>query len=414
MSTKIMETKLKRVISLPLTIFYGLGTIIGGGIYALTGKVAAEAGMHAPVSFAVAALLASITAFSYAELVARHPHSSGEAHYVHSAFGHESFTKLIGWLVVLVGVVSTAALSTAASGFLLDIVPFSKHFLTIIVVVALGGLAVWGISQSVIAVSIATLIEIGGLVFIVVSSGDAIQSLPQRWHELTPALNIDNLAVWSGIAGGAFIAFYAFIGFEDMVNIAEEVKNVRRNMPIAIITCIVVTLVFYVSVSTVSVLSVEPEILGKSNTPLTEVLKHNQSAIPPLAMTLISLIAVVNGALVQIIMASRVIYGMAGMKHAPTFFRKVSIRTRTPIRATLFVVGFVLILALFIDLTTLAKATSAIILFVFISINAALVKIKRTEKIAPEGVPIYPIWLPYLGAVSSVAMLVIGIYTYDW
>ena len=401
--------KLKRTITLPFIIFYGLGTMVGGGIYALTGKVAGEASMHAPIAFAIAAILALITAFSYAELVARHPYSSGEARYVHNAFGKEWFTKTIGWLVVFMGVVSSAALSTAAAGFLLDITPFSEYFLTFTIVFILGGIALWGISESVVVVAIITIIEVGGLLFVIVTSGDAIQTLPMRWHEIIPSLNIDNIAVWAGISSGAFLAFYAFIGFEDMVNVAEEVKGVKRNMPIAILTCILLTLFLYISISLVSVLSVTPEILGKSNTPLAEILKHNGSNMPPLLMTLISLLAVINGALVQIIMASRVIYGMASADRAPSFFKKISSDTHTPIRATILAISMVLLLALFMDLTTLAKTTSTIILFVFASINAALLEIKSNEKDVPDDVPNYPIWLPWLGLITCVGMLGIGL-----
>lgn len=405
------KVKLKRTVSLPFIIFYGLGTMIGGGIYALTGKVAGEAGMYAPLSFAVAALLAMITSFSYAEMVARFPHSSGESRYVHHAFGLPWFTRLIGFLVVFMGVTSSAALSTAAVGFILDIAIFPEYLLTIIIVLFLGSLAAWGISESVLVVSIITLIEVLGLLFVILTAGEGtLIELNDRWHELMPSFSMKELVVWSSIFGGAFMAFYAFIGFEDMVSLAEEVKNVRRNMPVAIITCILITLILYISISVVGVFSGSPTELAESNTPLAEILRRNDVSTSPLLMILISLLAVLNGALVQIIMASRIMYGMAKSGNAPSFLNVVSDTTHTPIRSTILSVTFVLTLAIFFDLTTLVKATSAIILFVFSSINFALLKIKITEKERPKDLVYYPIWLSFLGLVTCVSMLVIGLF----
>ena len=125
---------LKRTISLPFVIFYGLGTMVGGGIYALTGEVAGLAGMYAPMAFLIAASLALITAFSYAELVTHLPFSSGEAHYIQYAFAKENLTKLIGWMVVFMGVTSAAMLTNAATGFVLDMVALPKTAVIIVLV----------------------------------------------------------------------------------------------------------------------------------------------------------------------------------------------------------------------------------------------------------------------------------------
>ncbi|PCI55528.1 MAG: amino acid permease [Alphaproteobacteria bacterium] len=377
---------LKRSISLPLLILYGLGTMIGGGIYALTGKVIGVAGMYAPIAFALSAFLALITAFSYAEMAARFPLSAGEVRYVNAAFSRKNFATLIGWLVIFMAVVSAAALASATAGFIQDFINLPEGPLTAVIVLTLGLVAAWGITQSVALVTIITLIEIGGLLLIVFTGRHDLATLDTRWTELIPQqAELHDFVLWSSILSGAFLAFYAFIGFEDMVNVAEEVKDVQRAMPRAIIICIVLTLIMYVLVALVAVLSVPLADLAQSNTPMAVIMDHNGEGIPPYLMGLISILATVNGALVQIIMGARVLYGMGKGGEAPVLFGRVHHKTQTPLQATSFVIVAALILALLFDLGVLARVTSTIILFVFAVVNAALLKIKWTEDVPPQG-----------------------------
>ena len=402
--------ELKRSVSLPFIIFYGLGTMVGGGVYALIGKVAGESGYFAPLAFALAALIALISAFSYAELVAKYPYSSGEAHYIQNAFKQPWLTQIVAWAVVMMGVVSAAALTTAAAGFLGVYLTIPKFILIALTVLFLAAFAIWGIKQSVWFVSLATWVSVGGLVFVIFTADTAWSVLPARWPTLIPSSEALNAVFWLSVVNGAFLAFYAFVGFEDMVNIAEEVKDVKRTMPIAIIVCIFLTFLLYVLVSTVSVLSATPEALSQSQSPLALIVKNNNSFMPPWLMTSISLMAVINSALVQIIMASRVIYGMAKLDRAPKIFENISEKTQTPIQATLLSAAIVLILALAFNLTLLAKITSTLIFFVFTLVNAALIKIKLTEKFKPINLPSYPIIFPILGLLSAFSMMCVGIY----
>lgn len=404
------ESELKRSISLPFLIFYGLGTMIGGGIYALTGKVAGISGMYGPIAFAFSAFLALITAFSYAELSARFPLSAGEVHYVNAAFNRKRFSSLIGWLIVFTGILSSAALAHATAGFIQDFIDLPTLFLTTAIILILGLVAVWGITEAVVVVTLITLIEIGGLLLIVVTGWDNLLTLDTRWSELVPPAGLDTFAIWSTIFSGAFLAFYAFIGFEDMVNVAEEVKDVRRSMPFAIIVCIITTLIIYVLVSLVAVLSVPPDQLAQSNTPLAMIMDHNGASVPPWLMGLISMLATVNGVLVQMIMGSRVLYGMAKGGEAPLWFSKVHSRTQTPLRATGLVIAVVLIFALLSDLTTLAKVASAITLLVFASVNAALLKMKWSGEARPHDLFTVPFILPLSGFIICSAMLIFAIW----
>ena len=335
----------------------------------------------------------------------RFPLSAGEVRYINAAFSKKWFATLAGWLIIFTGIVSSAALTNATAGFIQDFVDLPHFAVTCGIVIFLGLVAAWGITQSVALVTAITLIEIGGLLLIIHTGADNLAALPERWHELLPTENFPDFLIWGSILSGAFLAFYAFIGFEDMVNIAEEVKDVHRNMPYAIIICIVLTLVFYVLVSLVAVLSVAPQELAQSNTPLATIMEKTSSAVPSYVIALISMLATVNGALVQLIMGARVLYGMAKGGEAPKIFASINSKTCTPLPATGFVIVIVLIAALLFDLPTLAKITSAIILFIFACVNAALLKIKSTESTAPVGMFTTPWWLPLIGLVVCIIML---------
>jgi len=401
---------LKRSISLPFLIFYGLGTMIGGGIYALTGKIAGVAGFYAPTAFALSALLAMVTAFSYAELAARFPFSAGEVRYVSAAFARKKFAALIGWLIVFTGIVSAAALANATAGFIQDFADWPLLAVSVAIVLILGCVAAWGITESVAVITIITLIEVAGLMLVIATGWPDLATLGSRWPEFVPPVNFYELAVWGTVFSGAVLAFYAFIGFEDMVNVAEEVKDVRHTMPLAIIICIVLTLIIYVLVSLVAVMAVPPAELAQSNTPMAMIMQAHNAAIPPYLMGAISLLATVNGVLVQMIMGTRVLYGMAKTEKAPGIFSHINAHTRTPLYATAFVVVAVLVFTLLSDLTTLAKAASMIILFVFTAVNAALLKLKWAGEARPDHVFTVPFFVPLAGMLISAAMLVFSLW----
>jgi len=394
------KVELKRALNLAFLTFYGLGTILGAGIYVLVGKVAGIAGLYAPVAFLVAGVVAAVTAFSYAELASRLPKSAGEAVYVQEGFGARSLSTAVGLLLVLSGLVSSATLANGFVGYFEVFVELPAWLVITLLVAALGGLATWGIAESVIAATVATLIEIAGLVLIVAVSVDSLATFPARLPELLPPFET---AAWAGIAAAAFLAFYAFIGFEDMVNVAEEVKDPRRTLPRAIILAMAISTALYLLVATAAVLALPLTELASTDAPLA-LMFERATGRAPLAIAAISLFAVVNGALVQIIMGARVLYGMSEAGWLPRWFGRVHARRRTPHHATVFMTCAVLLLALGLPLVTLAKATSFTILIVFALIHAALLRIKRRDP-APPGVRTYPVWIPAAGCALTVAML---------
>lgn len=399
-------TTLNRTLSLPLITFYGLGTIIGAGIYVLIGVVASKAGMFSPLAFLLAAFIAGFTAFSYAELTSRLPRSAGEAVYFQEAFGKRWLSSGIGWSVVAIGLVSAATIANGFVGYLEIFIQIPNWLAITCLVISLGLIAAIGISQSVWLATVITLIEIGGLIYVLVVAGDNFSQLPERLPELIPSLNA---STWNGIFIGAFLAFYAFIGFEDMVNVAEEVKDAPRTLPKAIILALIISTILYLAIALVAVLALPINDLAASNAPLALIVEKNVDASgnkATLFISAISLIAVVNGALIQIIMASRVLYGMGNTGLAHHMFAEVHPRTRTPLFATGLTVLAVLVLALWLPLVTLAQITSFITLTIFAGVNLALIKLKLHTPNVP-GTVHYPLWVPIIGASLSIIFLVI-------
>ena len=244
------------------------------------------------------------------------------------------------------------------------------------------------------------MIEIAGLIIIIWAGREALDSVPENLDTLLPPLQS---SVGIGILLGAFLAFFAFIGFEDMVNVAEEVKNPQRTLPIAILLALFIATFIYAAVSLVAVLTLDQSTLSASKAPLADVLAASSDMNPGIISS-ISLFAVINGALIQIIMASRIFYGMANRGWLWRGLAHINSRTQTPVTATSLVIVIVLILALWIPLETLAKITSFLVLTVFALVNMALVAIKRSKP-TPEGVLNVSMWVPATGAVTSIALI---------
>ena len=403
------DAGLRRVLSPPMLILYGLGTTIGAGIYALIGEVAASAGVYAPVSFLVAAALAGLSGLSFAELGARFPTSAGEARYVRAGLDSDLLALVVGVMVIASGVVSSAAVTNGFAGYFTELTGASRVAGVVGVVLVMGALAAWGIGQSVGVAAALTLIEAGGLLLVIWAGSTVLVDPPggplPSFGEFMPPFEF---AAWSGIFVGSFLAFFAFVGFEDMVNVAEEVKDVTRVMPRAIIITLVVTVVLYVVLALVAVRSVPVADLAASAAPLALVYER-ATGWSPVPISVVAVLATVNGALIQIVMASRVLYGLAKQKQVPAAFGRVHPRTQTPVLATLVISAIVLVLALAFRTAPLAQATSFIVLCIFALVNLALWRLKRHAP-APKGVPDIPAWVPvtgfYVSAVFAGAELV--------
>jgi amino acid transporter len=393
-------TQLKRSLSLWLLLFYGLGNILGAGIYVLVGKVAGSAGLFAPAAFFVASLVAAFTALSYAELAARYPLSAGEAVYVQKGLGLPALSVMVGLLIVLMGAVSAATIARGFVGYLDVLIELPDAVAITLLVAVLAATATWGIVESVSIAALVTLIELLGLGLVLAVAGHNLVSVPERLPELIPPMDP---VIWQGILFGAFLAFYAFIGFEDMVNVAEEVRNPERNLPLAILLALGITTLLYAAISLTAVLTVAPEQLSASDAPLATIYEH-ATGRKPVVLSIISIFAVVNGALIQIIMGSRILYGMSRQGWLPPLFGRVWSKTRTPLAATITTASVVLVLALWLPLVTLAKSTSFLVLIVFSLVNLSLLRIKWRDP-HPEGLRVIPQWIPAGGIIASLGLL---------
>ena len=393
--------KLKRTLGPATLTFYGLGNILGAGIYVLIGIMAGHAGMLTPVAFIAAALIALFSVLTYAELASRFPLSGGEAIYVQEGLRIATLSRLVGLLVAASGVVATATLVRGVHGYVLTFIDLPFWMVVLTVVAIIGMLVLWGISQSATIAATLTLVEIGGLLMVIWAGGDNLYLLPEHIDELTPGLETE---AWAAIVPAAFLAFFAFLGFEDMVSVAEEVKHPERNLPLSIMLALSLATALYLLVSLVAVLNIDPDRLAASDAPLALVFKE-ATGFEPHVLSLIGILAVANGALVSLIRSSRILYGMAHRGLLWRWLSEVHPLTNTPVRSTLLVICATLILAWWLPVEKLAAGTSFLILGVFALVNASLIAIKLRER-SPVGTKRYPIWVPLCGLFSCLGLAI--------
>lgn len=366
---------LKKTINLLLLTLYGLGTIIGAGIYVLVGKVAQEAGPYAAAAFGLALIVAAFTAYSFVALTRHYPKACGVAYYVHRAFSQPALTTIVGLAAVASGIVSCALLARGFVGYFQVLCPINTEWGIILIVTVMSIIAALGLFRSIVLSGVMTVVEIFGLLYVLWILQDNI--IMAQW-QISDFIPLADERLLSGISLGAFIAFYAFIGFEEIVNVADQIQVPERNLPLAIILSFSIAGALYMLVAFVSTMAVPLSELSSSLAPLSHVVELQGHH--PWLITLISCIAVINGMLAQIIMSSRMIFGMAEAKTAPFWLAKIDKHFAVPLRAIIFVALLIMILALFLPLMTLAKLTGFIILGVFGMVNAALVRINQREK----------------------------------
>lgn len=400
-----VKPQLKRVVGTWMLTLYGIGNIVGAGVYVLVGKIAEPAGYLAIVAFLVAALIAFCAALSYAELASRFPVSAGVAVYLHEAFKIKRISTIVGIMLVAAGIVSSATLLKGFAGYFQQLTGIEPWISILVVTAALIAIMLKGIKESVGVAAILTIIEVGGLIFLV---GSILFARPDAiaifLNGFNGALGEFNLASFAAITSAAFIAFYAFVGFEDMVNLAEEVKQPERAFPRAILLSMAVVTVLYLAVTIAALGVLTPAVLGGSNAPLADVFKA-ATGDEATAIIVISLMATLNGVLVNIIMGSRFLYGMAKRNWIDGWFAKVS-RWHVPARGTIIVGALALIAALLLPIERLAQLTSLLLLCVFLAVNISLIVVRRRRNSQEiDHFKISPTYMPWVGAFASAGLL---------
>ena len=402
MSDSVPPQQLTRSLTLWLSVLYGLGVTVGAGIYVLVGIAAGRSGMHAPLAFVLAALVMSFSAASFAELGTRMPVSASEAAYVEKAFNRPWFSLTMGLLVVLTATISAATISVGSAGYLGVFIDLPARWIIILVVLSMGLVACLSTRQSVTLAGIMTLIELGGLVLIIIAGFGAGSGVVTRLPEIWPASA--DIGVWVGLTGTTLIAVFAFIGFEHLVNIAEEMKTPSRTLPWALFLTLGITALVYALVVWVAVVAVPPDELAASSAPLALVFER-LTGMPLKTMSMIAVVATLNGVIVHVIMISRVLYGLAAQGNLPKALAHLNPGTGTPLLATALGISAILVLALAVPMSRLADLAARFTLVVFAIINIALIRIKWREAAAPLHVFVCPIWVPVAGLVSSIGLL---------
>jgi amino acid transporter len=381
-------------------------------IYGLIGKAAGQVGNAVWLAFIVALIAALLTALSYASLGSRYPRAAGAAYVTQRAYGFPLLSFMVGLALVCSGLTSIATQSRVfAANFIeligLDGMPVAGLALGFLMI--MSGIVFRGIRESMWVNILCTIVEASGLILVVLVGMSYWGSV--NYLE-TPPTNGDDHAMLIVIQG-AILAFFAFIGFEDMYNVAEEVREPQRTIPLGLVVAMVAAAIIYIAVAITAVSVVPWQELSQAPGPITEVVARAAPAIPPILFTGITLFAVANTGLVNFVTASRLLYGMARQGLLPQILGRVHNGRRTP-HIAIFLLFLILVpLALSGTIAELASATVLLLLSVFTVVNGALFVLKGRKGEEPGRFEI-PRIIPALGALVCLALIVVRVSTGDW
>jgi basic amino acid/polyamine antiporter, APA family len=406
------EPTLRRTIGPVQMALYGLGSMLGAGIYGLIGKAAGQVGNAVWLAFVVALVAALLTALSYASLGSRHPRAAGAAYVTQRAYGFPLLSFVVGLALVCSGLTSVATQSQVFAAnliVLLGLESLPVSWLALGFLLVLTGIVFRGIRESMWVNVLCTLIEASGLILVVAVGVSYWGSVD--YFETPAGLGGDHAFLL--VMQGAVLAFFAFIGFEDMYNVAEEVREPERTFPLGLILAMALAAVLYIAVAVTAVSVVPWQELAEAPGPITEVVARAAPLIPPIVFTAITLFAVTNTALVNYVTASRLIYGMARQGLLPAALGNVHAGRRTPHFAIAALFLVLAPLALLGTIAELAAATVLLLLAVFTVVNGALFVLKRRKSEKPGRFEV-PLFVPALGAVVCLVLIVVRVSTGDW
>jgi amino acid transporter len=390
---------------------YGLGSMLGAGIYGLIGKAAGQAGNAVWLAFVVALFAALLTALSYASLASRYPRAAGAVYVTERAYGFRLLSFLVGLALVCSGLTSIATQSRVfAANFaeLLGTEGLPVAWLALGFLLVLTGIVFRGIRESMWVNVLCTLVEAGGLLLVIVV-GISFWGTVDYFE--TPATSGDHTSVL--IMQAAVLAFFAFIGFEDMYNVAEEVRAPERTLPLGLILAMAGAALLYIAVAVTAVSVVPWHELAEAPGPITEIITRAAPVIPPIVFAAITVFAVSNTALVNYVTASRLIYGMARQGLLPAALGDVHASRLTPHIAIVALFLVLAPLALLGTITELAAATVLLLLLVFTVVNGALFILKRRKGERPGRFEV-PLFVPASGAIVCLVLIVVRVATGDW
>ncbi|MFX1497678.1 MAG: APC family permease [Promethearchaeota archaeon] len=403
--------KLKRKISLFGLTAYGVGNVLGAGIYALIGEVVGITGNLSWLAFILAAITGAFTGLSYAELSTMYPKSAAEFVYTEQAFKKRILSFILGWIIIFSGILSASTVALGFAGYIADLLGIDlismKVIFAIYLILILSVINFNGIKTSTWMNIVFTIIEASGLIFIIIIGIPHIGSV--NYFELPPFSSFG--AIFSAIA----LVFFAYIGFEDIANVAEEVKEPHRKLPKAIIGSILITTILY-CLTAISVVSILPySEIAASGAPLKDVANAVLGPTGASIISLIALFATANTVLIMLIVTTRMIYGMARDKALPEGLSKISPKHRIPISAALFTMIFTAISVLFGDITIVANATVLGVLITFFLVNISLIALRRSKPKVERPFKLKPSigWVPIIALLGSIICAIL-VFTFEW
>ena len=423
---------LLRTMGLFSLVVYGVGDMVGAGIYGTIGKAAGAMGNAVWLAFAISMVAALLTGLSYASLASRYPRAAGAAYVTHRAFHWPFLSYLIGLSVAASGLTSMGAQANVFADNLLVLIGGPRLFLMLLFILVMTGINLWGIRQSIWTNLVCTTVEVGGLLFIIAVGArfwgsvdylEAAEIVTDEGQRLQQGLSASLLLT------GAVLTFYAFIGFEDMLNVAEEVKEPRRTMPWGIVIAQAIATLLYMGIAVTAVSVVDYRELAVAGAPMNAIASRAAPWLPGQTFVYVTLFAVANTMLINYIMGSRLLYGMARQGLLPAILGRVHRSRQTPHIAILVLLTIVIMLALtndwirylqgftggalrefLIDLektgpiASLASATSLLLLFSFLIVNGSLIALKLRPG-EPPGAFEVPVAIPALGMLVNGALI---------
>ena len=394
-------SELKRHMGLFQLTMYGVGLILGAGIYVLIGEAAGIAGDAVWISFVLAAIVAVIAGLSYAELCSVFPKAAAEYTFIKNSFKSNFLGFLIGWLTAVTSIITAAVVALGFGGYLAEFIDIPIVISAILLLGALSVINFFGIRESSWTNIILTLVEAAGLVIIIYIGFTFATPEPVNYFESPTGLN--------GIVIAFVLIFFAFVGFEDMANVAEEVKKPSRTIPKAILLSISITGVIYVLVSLAAVRVVSWQDLGASAAPLAAVAERVLGVGGQALLSSIALFATTNTVLIILIAGSRVLYGMATDRSLPRALGKIHFKTKTPWIAVIGIMLVSMVFAFIGDIVFVANISVFAIVITFAMVNLSVIVLRYTEPTierpfrVPFNIGKFPI-LPLLGLGLSIYM----------
>ena len=396
------KSELKRTLGLAEATFFGVGSILGAGIYAVVGEVAGASGNMIWLSFLIASVTALLSALSYAEISSMFPNAGGE--YVYTKKGFPKIAVVIGLLVSFTGIMSGATVAVGFAGYFSELVGLNTMLAALGIVALVAIVNVSGIRQSSLVNIIFTVIEFSGLVLVVYAAAPSIGSID--YFEVPP----DG---FNGVLLGAALSYFAFVGFEEIVKLSEETKKPEKNIPRALFIAITIVIVVYLVVSVCAVSAMNWKQLGETKNPLAAIVENRLGGIGVTVVSVIALFATTNTILSNMLGSSRVLMEMGRDHELIKRFATVSRVTKTPVVALILIACLMAALSLIGRLEVLALIANFFVFTAFITVNLLVIKLRVTDKNLnrPYKVPLSISNVPVTAVIAVLLTLVLFGYS---